>query len=290
MKKDFAFLLVTYKNSKDTNHCIHSILDQLKTSSLTAEIMIFDNSPKIGKYPSNVKVFGTGINTGFAYSCNLLAVKASKVAKNLVFLNNDTELQPKFIHNLSKLKSDFGKNIAICPQIFDAKGNIWFSGGNFRKNICRPETSHLNLNQRTETELLTGCCIIISSKNWQESGGFDENFFLYYEDVDWSLRVSSKLKLYVDPNLKITHYTHSSTGHKNGPIQIYYQTRNNLYLAQKLHKLFYNIPYMALLSAKRILNLLLYKSPYKKRAFKFIFIAWKDFLTHNYGQGSFLQK
>ncbi len=290
MKNDFAFLLVTYKNPKDTNRCIQSIVKQTAASSLAIEIFVYDNSPKLSKYDNKAKVFGTGVNTGFAASCNYLANVAGKSSKNLIFLNNDTILEPKFIKNLAKIKKDFDKNIALCPLIIDQKRSIWFSGAIIKNRICRPVTLQKNINRRVKSEFLTGCCIIISAKNWIKSGGFDENYFLYYEDVDWSIRAVKSLDLFVDPALKIMHYTHSSTGHGNGPTQTYFQTRNNLYLAQKMHQLKFNIVYMLLLSIKRCLNLVTKPSPQKWLTFKMLLTAWKDFFIKNYGKGSYFQK
>ncbi len=287
MKNDFAFLLVTYKNPKDTNRCIQSIIKQAAVSSLKIEIFVYDNSPKLSKYDKKAKVFGTGINSGFATACNYLANVAAKSSKNLIFLNNDTVLEPKFIKNLVKIKLDFEKNIALCPLIIDEKRSIWFSGATFNRRICRPETLQKNINSRVKSEFLTGCCIIISAKNWIKSGGFDENYFLYYEDVDWSIRAAVSMDLFVEPRLKIMHYAHSTTGHDNGPVQIYFQTRNNLYLAQKLHQLRLNIIYMLLLSLKRSLNLITKPSPRKRMAFKMLLVAWKDFFNKNYGKGSY---
>ncbi len=287
MKNDFAFLLVTYKNPKDTNRCIQSIIKQAAVSSLKIEIFVYDNSPKLSKYDKKAKVFGTGINSGFATACNYLANVAAKSSKNLIFLNNDTVLEPKFIKNLAKIKLDFEKNIALCPLIIDEKRSIWFSSATFNRRICRPETLQKNINSRVKSEFLTGCCIIISAKNWIKSGGFDENYFLYYEDVDWSIRAAVSMDLFVEPRLKIMHYAHSTTGHDNGPVQIYFQTRNNLYLAQKLHQLRLNIIYMLLLSLKRSLNLITKPSPRKRMAFKMLLVAWKDFFNKNYGKGSY---
>lgn len=287
MKNDFTFLLVNYKNRKRTLLCISSIHKQLSSSPLKVQIFIFDNSPKTSNFGPNVKTFGTGQNIGFAKACNFLASQAAKSSQNLIFLNNDTVLEPKFIKNLSKISNSLKSNTAICPLILDSQRNVWFSGGTFRALICRPETSQTLINRPVKSTILTGCCIIVSAKNWKKSGGFDENFFLYYEDIDWSIRSSGWMELIVDPNLKITHFVHSSAGHNNGPVQAYFQTRNNLYLAKKLRRLPTNIPYMFLITIKRLINLATKPSPQKKLTLRMIFIAWKDFITNNYGQKSF---
>lgn len=287
MKNDFAFLLVNYKNRKGTLLCVNSIIKQISRSVIKVEIFVYDNSPKTGNYGINVRVLGTGGNIGFAKACNLLAKEATKNSRNLVFLNNDTVLEPKFVKNLIKISDSLKGNTAICPLIFDNLRNVWFSKGTFRSLICRAETSHILINRQVKSDFLTGCCIIVSAKNWKKTGGFDENFFLYYEDVDWSVRSSSWLTLIVDPNLKITHFTHSSTGHNNGPIQAYFQIRNNLYLAKKLNRLHTNLPYMILITLKRLVNLATKPSPQKKRTILMIFVAWKDFITNHYGKGSY---
>ncbi len=291
MINTLSFLLVTYNNPKDTLKCIESIRQQSqKIRSIKVEIFVYDNSIVLTKYPQNVTVFSSGKNIGFAAACNYLAQKASKYSDIFVFINNDTKLMPNFISNLIKLVPEILQNTAVCPQIFNPDGSVWFSQGTVKKLITRPETSQKKITSPITSQFLTGCCIIISKKNWIDSGGFDEKYFLYYEDVDWSLRVSNILNLVVHPKLELIHYPHSSSGGPNGATQSYFQTRNNLYLAKKQGQLGFSIFYVALLSVKRIINLLFRPYPDKKKVIKMILFAWKDFIFSNYEQGSFIKK
>lgn len=296
---NFAFLLVSYRNDADTQRCVASIIAQSqRKNSPKILILIYDNSPSqtlgadcFKKYGSQVKVMGDGTNIGFAKACNVLARAASSRAKVLIFLNNDTVLGPNFLNNLSKLK-DLAST-AYNPVIFNRDQTVWFSGGVFNSVLCRPNTKTLPLSQKLASDFLTGCCLIVSSDNWHMLGGFDERYFLYYEDVDWSLRASKHIKLYVEPTLSITHFTHSTTGSVNGPLQTYFQIRNNLLLSSKLQKIPL-VPYLyvVVISLKRTYNLFLLKKSRKKdlsvrNSLGAIILAWKDFLLHNYEKGSF---
>ena len=56
-----------------------------------------------------------------------------------------------------------------------------------------------------ETDFITGCCIICKPDTYQQLGGFDEKYFLYYEDVDLSLQAKKENKNFYLSNLSIHH-------------------------------------------------------------------------------------
>lgn len=291
MTNTISFLLVTYNNPEDTIRCIRSIQQQAqKTESLKIKIFVYDNSAVTAKYPQNITVFGSNENIGFAAACNYLSQKASALSDIFIFLNNDTQLMPNFLSNLKMFIPEILQRTALCPQIFNPDGSVWFSGGYVRKLITRPETSQKKIATRLSSQFLTGCCIIVSKQNWVKTKGFDEKYFLYYEDVDWSLRAADNLELFVEPKLELTHYAHSSSGGANGLTQTYFQTRNNLYLAKKQGHLALGLIYIAVLSVKRIINLITQSAPDKMSVIKMIILAWKDFIFSNYEQGSFIKK
>lgn len=76
----------------------------------------------------------------------------------------------------------------LSPIIFDKAGGVWFSGGSLswwrmralhRQKICP---------QKRNEDFLTGCALFIPMEAVGIIGGFDEKFFLYYEDADFSVR------------------------------------------------------------------------------------------------------
>ena len=73
--------------------------------------------------------------------------------------------------------------------------------------MTRYEYRDLPTNDIIESvELISGCCILARAKALQQCGGFDEKFFLYFEDFDLSLRMSEFGRLDYYPNMKIIHY------------------------------------------------------------------------------------
>ena len=85
-----------------------------------------------------------------------------------------------------------------------------------------------------ETDFITGCCIICKPDTYQQLGGFDEKYFLYYEDVDLSLQAKKKkIKIFILSNLNIHHSIGVSTGGDNSQLTSYLSSRNRLYLMRK---------------------------------------------------------
>ena len=89
-------------------------------------------------------------------------------------------------------------------------------------------------NKIIETDFISGCCIICKPSGFNKLSGFDEQFFLYYEDVDFCIRAKKKgYNLFVMPDLHIYHRVGSSTGGDNSKLVAFYSSRNRIYLMRK---------------------------------------------------------
>ena len=76
----------------------------------------------------------------------------------------------------------------------------------FDSQLARYERHDLNIEQPTDgIELLSGCCLLARSALLKAAGGFDERYFLYFEDFDLSMRMQQKQKLANVPAMKIVH-------------------------------------------------------------------------------------
>lgn len=140
--------------------------------------------------------FGSGMNAGVA-----AAMDAG--ATSFLLLNPDAVISRESIGVLQK-QLEQEQLALLSPLIFDAVGSPWFAGADVRLDNGRTQSSARTRKdaaggQPSQTwPWLSGACLMLSEKLWELSGGFDERFFLYWEDVDFSRRVVSaggKLRL-----------------------------------------------------------------------------------------------
>lgn len=219
-------------------------LDLLKSigsyKSTELEIIVVDNGSKIDEskkltslYPK-VKLIVSDSNLGFAGGNNL----GIKVAKGdyLFLVNNDTTLPTHTISNLKEvLKSR--KEVAIaCPLIYyyDEPTVIQYAGFTTinpltgRNKAINYKDKLVKSNKIVDTAYAHGAAMMIKKSIVEELGVMSENYFLYYEELDWVHRIKqSGYKVVVDHRSHILHKESISTG-KASPLKTYFQTRNRI--------------------------------------------------------------
>lgn len=201
---DCSIILVNYNTCQLTLACINSI--RAVSNDFSYEIIVVDNSSSdnslevLSKLPY-VKFIEFGKNAGFGTANNLGAKNA--VGKYLFLLNTDTIL----IENSIKILLDFYRNNeeklkigTLGAVLIDENQNIINSGGDFptvekylniylRKPVKEYEIGESDVYQKID--FVTGADLMISKSIYDQIGGFDENFFLYYEETDLQKRIQS---------------------------------------------------------------------------------------------------
>ena len=175
----------------------------------------------------------------------------------VLLLNNDTEVEPDFLSLLAaSMESD--KNLAATQPLildFPNKNTIWNAGGSFNTFFGLSKTRYKGLIYKpklkidTFTEWISGCCILVNIGVVKKVGLLDNRFFAYFEDVDWSIRMTNQgYKLGVVPKSIIYHHTSGSTKKNNtsnegnlSPYAHYLNVRNHIYLIKKHTSFFNNI-------------------------------------------------
>ena len=151
------------------------------------EIIVMDNNSKDGSiefiennYPE-IKIKKLDKNHGFAYPNNI-GVKDSK-GEFIVFLNNDTFVDSNFIIELIKvLQKD--SQIAIGQSLLLKKDGTVDSSGDFIDNLGRAYSNHEIPNNVSYILSPRAACMIIRKNVFFELGGFDEDYFVSFEDVE----------------------------------------------------------------------------------------------------------
>jgi N-acetylglucosaminyl-diphospho-decaprenol L-rhamnosyltransferase len=130
-------------------------------------------------------------NAGFGGGSNAGAQVALRAgAQVLVFLNPDAQIDRA---SLAALVSTAATDpcTLVSPRIVTGDGGAWFAGadlylddGTTAGAVRRARNGH-----RPRREWATGACFAVSAPLWERVGGFDEEYFLYWEDIDFSHRV-----------------------------------------------------------------------------------------------------
>ena len=251
MEKDNNFsvgiVLVNYNGEKYLNQCVNSLLncDYKNISIIIVDNASKDNSMKrLDEEFNDSRIYkimmddnygiATGNNTGIKKSIEL------KMDFTLL-LNNDTEVEPNF---LNELVSAYEEKCLIVPKMFyyDDKSLLCFGGGRFIK--WKASAYHL-FDRQKDTEsnnYPTYCnyapttCMLIKNDDFKVIGFMDDDYFLYYDDVDFVYRaLKNKYKIKFCPKAVVYHKDGLSTGGKESVISVYYNSRNKLYFVKK-HK------------------------------------------------------
>lgn len=205
------------------------------------EVIVVDNGSTedptipLKKIFADVRVILTGKNLGFAGGNNV-GVRAAK--GDFVFIvNNDTEFTPGLIDGLIEIFETYPDAGIACPKFhyFFQKGMIEYAGY-YKVNIltgrngmigCK-ETDRGQYNQIAITNYAHGGAMMVSKKLIDEVGLMPEDFFLYYEEFDWSEKFKKRgYKIYYQPKSLIYHKESMTTG-KLSPLKTFYLTRNRI--------------------------------------------------------------
>ncbi len=236
-------LLLNWNGWRDTHECIVSLknIEYLNCKLLVVDNDSVDDSVSILKSlhpdldilssPSNLG-FGGGNNLGIEYAI-------SRGADYIWILNNDTVVSSNALTELVKAVEDDKTIGAVGSSIldFDFPHNIQAWGGG---RVSFFLGSARNLRKPGNINYITGASLLVRTSVLEEIKGFDEAFFMYWEDVDMSLRIQSLgWKITVADMSRVYHKESVSLGKKSPSSISYYN-----YSAVKFFKVHSKISYL----------------------------------------------
>ena len=210
--KDITLILVTYRSER----LILRNLDVLKQFP----VIIVDNSNSdeldliVHKY-NNIKLIKSSKNLGYG-KANNLAIK-SAITSFILIVNPDIILNVNSINNLFKSFLKDPDNIGILgPSLYDKDMNRRTNGSkSYINQLKGHKVSNIPNNiplDETCCEFLMGCCYLMKRDFFNILGGFDTNFFMYYEDCDICDRSIQKDKYIMEvPAAKLIHLENASS-------------------------------------------------------------------------------
>lgn len=255
--KKIAIIVLHYNNNTDTLLCLNSLRKMIMPSGFSKQILIIDNNSntdlfeKKKKELQDVTLIQNEKNLGYAGGNNKGIRYALKHNfEHILIINNDTEVDKNLLFcMISMLESDKQIGIVI-PKIYFSKGFeyhkerykkeelgkvIWYAGGIMDwDNVMGhhrgvDELDFGQYDQFGDTELATGNCMCVRRDVFEKVGLFDERYFLYYEDADFSMRVKSwGFRIAFQPKATLWHKNAVSAGGSGSKLQDYYISRNRM--------------------------------------------------------------
>lgn len=259
-EKNVTFVIVSFKSSYIIDKCIQSIDPNIK-------IIVIENSKDISikKYLENkflnVEVIIARQNLGYGSGNNL---GISKVKTQYAFiLNPDTILEKDSLNKLLKaaiiLKNNF---VILAPNLLNNYG--YFLN---KKKILQ--------NEILEVDYVKGFAILINLEKIKFKQIFDENFFLFLEEIDLCKRIKDNGgKIFVALNSKVQH-----SGKQASEYNLNIELCRNWHWMWSLF--YYNYKHFGIITAYRVAIIRFFSSIFKL-FFSFIFFNKKKFLIHYY--------
>jgi len=234
-------IIILSFNTKDLiEKCLQSIALHYKKAlgSGEIEILVVDNASQDGSVAlleslatknKYLTIIENGQNLGFARGANRGAKHAQ--GRNLFFLNSDTVVKDagllKMVDFLEKhediavlggaLKNQDGSRQPSVGKFYHLQETVAMLLGAERYGLLRQSP-----NKVTETDWVSGASFMIKKDVFLKLNGFDENFFMYMEDMEFCLRVTQLGKRIVFfPDVEIIHQNQGSSSRTFAIIQIY---------------------------------------------------------------------
>lgn len=238
-----SIVLVNFRGAADTITAVEH-LEKLDWPSEQLEIVIVENGSgddslgRLRELGDRVRLVESMENLGFAGGCNL-GVRASR-GDIVAFLNNDARPDPSWVREAIERFQESERIGAVASRVLDWDGHrvdfidaglTWYGMG------YKPFTSERfteSLPQRSDVLFGTGSAMFVRRDVFDALGGFDERYFMFFEDVDlgWRLNLAGWRFVYA-PRSVAFHKHHASMGSFGQFREQYLLERNALFTLYK---------------------------------------------------------
>lgn len=276
-KVKLIIVIVHYNSGGQLLDCIKSII-----KSEFNDIIVVDNNSTDGTFEKCQEKYEELFyiknpeNIGFASAVNIGVKKALKNnATHILLCNPDAVVKKGCIKKL--IKESNNKLGIYSPLIYYKKNtSIWFSGGyiNYQKQFATHKTIEKLPKKSYYSEYVSGCVILVNAQVFHRIGFLDERFFLYYEDVDFSIRAQkANFCTKIVPNAVAFHDEQSE---ELGDKKIYFLVLAGLKFFEKNTPIFLRPWWLVYTFTRFIVSFIKYKL--KKPHSKAVWCAFKDYV------------
>lgn len=239
-------LLLNWRHAGLTRQCLQ---DLLATADVPLHVLVMDNGSGDGSAAElqqlaaeldgrggvhRVEFVGFPDNLGFTGAMNRGFRWAAELQLPFVLmLNNDLRLPPDFLRPLVQVLQNDPRVAAVGPTVLHPDGTVWAEGGRlaFRPNALQLRRHGRQPSPRTAgpeaVEFLPGACVLFSTAALTAAGGFDDRYFMYWEDVELCERLrAAGGRIVWLPWVAVVHASGLSSGGGRSPLRKFLMANN----------------------------------------------------------------
>jgi GT2 family glycosyltransferase/glycosyltransferase involved in cell wall biosynthesis len=234
-----SVVVVNYRGADDTITCLRALREDLDYPADRLEVVCVDNASgdggvdRIRAAAPWVTLVEAPENLGFAGGCNLGVSRAT--GDVVAFLNNDARPHRDWLRaGVRVLAEDPGVG-AVASKVLDWDGRVidfvdggltWFGMG-YKRHAGQPDDGSHDVPR--DVLFGTGSALLVRAGLFRSLGGFDERFFMFYEDVDLGWRLNLRgWRVRYEPSSLTYHRHHASMSAVDSSRELYLLERNAL--------------------------------------------------------------
>jgi GT2 family glycosyltransferase len=221
---DLSIIIINYNTLDLTTQCIKSIIKE--TSSINFEIIVIDNASSekniesLKEIDSSVKLIKNTQNLGFGIANNI-GMEAAR-GEYVLLLNSDTIIIDKGINKcLAYIQNHSEIGVLTCRQVNEnfvpfIPRSFYFKNNSvsqlfFKNPILEiiknklDKKAKANLTENSYVKSLSGAFMLFNKTVFEKTKGFDPDFFIYYEETEWCMRINKQFKQFYLNDVSFIH-------------------------------------------------------------------------------------
>ncbi|GGF14149.1 glycosyltransferase family 2 protein [Subtercola lobariae] len=260
-----ALVTVSYHSADDVTTCLSSVA---RAATVQPRLVVVNNArdDELGEiaalFPS-ADIISAPTNLGYGGAINLAARQLAPEIDWILVTNPDVTFNPASIDELLAVGSSDDRFGIVGPRILNDDGSIYPSardlpsltvgaghallhrlvpGNRWSKRYLRADKSRSTDSETIESGWLSGACMMIRRSAFDAVSGFDDRFFMYFEDVDLGERIGNAgWRVLYAPTASVHHAGGTSTrAHSAAMLRAHHRSAY-LYLAKRYHR-WYQLP------------------------------------------------
>ncbi len=243
-----SIVVLNWNGLHDTLVCLESLkaVDYKSFDIILVDNASTDGSPEklreMAKQNPKINLVFNSKNLGFSGGVNVGIRKAlDKKADYVLLLNNDTCVNTSFLTHLVRVALSNPSVGIVGPKVYyDGQDRVLYcAGSRVIKTLGQPlmrglgQMDHGQYDKQEEVGFISGCCLLIKKEVIEKIGLLDEDYFAFFEDLDWNIRAQQAgYQLVYVPSSVIWHKGSNTIGLKS-PAYYFLHARNRILFARK---------------------------------------------------------
>jgi GT2 family glycosyltransferase/glycosyltransferase involved in cell wall biosynthesis len=231
-----SVILVNYRGAEDTITCLQSFAG-VDWPATRLELLVIDNASgdgsagRIRAAAPGATVIESEVNLGFGGGCNLGAAHAS--GEFLAFINNDARPAADWISAAVEILETQADVASVASKVLDwdgeridfVDGSLTWYGMGYKRECEQPDTGEWD--KPKDVLFATGAAMFVRASVYRAVDGFDDRYFMFYEDVDlgWRLNLLGWRVRYVPTS--VAFHRHHASMKSYGPWREHYLLERN---------------------------------------------------------------